>query len=241
MKQIYILCLAAVLTSCTAYRLPSFSNQSWHVDPLSGNAVGSSGIELAFGSEWLVRDTSLIQNPTRMLDYPGLTSYLAGGISQFPEIVVDSVYFYNPHRGLLFVTYHQAKPLKPTSEISLVNDTAAAYSKEYSRIFGNMTTYIEDTGWEKGPEESVYTNIHYSPRNKMFVLLQRIPYKGKNIAVFHIRTTKPKKGKWWQEYPRGTFWKIDLGNTDNLESISSFLHSSRTTAVSNLRLSQPKE
>lgn len=243
MKHIfkYTICLFVALTSCTANKLPIFSNQTWHVDCISGNAVSSSGMKFSFGSEWLIRDTTLIQTPTQIHKYPQLESYLAKVISQFPEISIDSIYFYNPARGLLFATYHQEKALKPTAEIKLYNDTVSCYSNDYSRIFGNMTTYIEDTGWEIGPVESVYTNLHYSPKNKEVVLLQRIPYNGNNIAVYHIRITQPTKGKWWNNYPRGMFWKTDLGNTDNLEIISSFLHSSRTTAVSNLNLAHPKK
>lgn len=194
-----------------------------------------------FGSEWLIRDTTLIQTPTQMQKYPKLESYLAKAISQFPEISIDSIYFYNPARGLLFASYHQEKALKPTAEIELYNDTAPCYSKDYSRIFGNMTTNVDGAGWEIGPVESVYTNLHYSPKGKEVVLLQRIPYNENSIAVYHIRATRPRKGKWWNDYPRGMFWETDLGNTDNLEIISSFLHSSRTTAVSNLNLAHPKK
>ena len=235
------MCLIVALTSCTTYKLPVFSNQTWHIDHMSGNAVSSSDMKFGFGSEWLIRDTTLIQTSTQMQKYPKLECFLAKVISQFPEIYIDSIYFYNPTRGLLFAAYHQEKALKPTAEIKLYNDTASCYSKDYSRIFGNMTTYIEETGWENGPRESVYTNLHYSPKNKEVVLLQRIPYKGNNLAVFHIRVTQPTKGKWWNDYPRGMFWETDLGDTNNLETISSFLHSSRTTAVSNLNLTLPKE
>ena len=52
---------------------------------------------------------------------------------------------------------------------------------------------------------------------------------------------RPTKGKWWIDYPRGMFRTTDVGNIDNLETISLFLQSSRTTAVSNLNLAFPKE
>ena len=243
MKQIliYIVCLVAALSSCTANKIPAFSNQTWHIDHISGNAVSSSGMKFSFGSEWLIRDTTLIQTPTQMQKYPKLESYLAKVISQFPEIAIDSIYFFNPARSLLFAAYHQEKELKPTSEIKLYNDSVTYYIKDYAHVFGNMTTHIEDTGWETGPVESVYTNLHYNPKGKEVVLLQRIPFKGHNIAVFHIWATIPMKGKWWIDYPRGMFRTTDLGNTDNLETISLFLQSSRTTAVSNLNLALPKE
>ena len=238
---IYIICLVAALTSCTTNKIPIFSNQKWHIDHISGNAVSSSGMKFSFGSEWLIRDTTLIQTPAQMLKYPKLESYLAKVISQFPEIVIDSVYFFNPARRLLFAAYHQEKELKPTSEIKLYNDSVTYYIKDYARVFGNMTTNIDDTGWETGPVESVYTNLHYNPKRKEVVLLQRIPYGGHNIAVYHIWATIPTKGKWWNDYPRGMFRTTDLGNTENLETISLFLQSSRTTAVSNLNLALPKE
>lgn len=243
MRQIliYTMCLVATLTSCTTNKLPIFSNQTWHIDHISGNAVSSSGMKFGFGSEWLIRDTTLIQTSTQMQKYPKLESYLAKIISEFPEISIDSIYFFNPARRLLFAAYHQEKALKPTTEIKLYNDTASYYIKDYARIFGDMTTYIEDTGWKTGPEESVYTNIHYNPKGKELVLLQRVPYKGHNIAVFHIWATIPKKGKWWNDYPRGMFRSTDLGNPDNMEIISSFILESRTTAVSNLNLILPKE
>lgn len=219
-------------------KLPPFSKQVWHVDPYNGHAISSSGLELGFGFEWMVTDTILFQTPAQISSYPKLAHYLANGISQFPELAVDSIYFYNPYRGLLFATYHQIKPLKPTIEISLYNDSTPVYSKEYARIFGDIDTYVEDTGWENGPESSVYSNMHYSKKNRQFVLLQRIPYNGMDIAVFHICSTKPKKRKWWEDYPYYIFWNTDLGNTDNIEHIASYLHSARTVAVANLRTVQ---
>ena len=243
MKQIliYMIWIMVTLPSCTTTKLPIFSNQIWHVDPISGHAISSSGMELGFGSEWLIRDTTLIQSSTQMQKYARLEDFLVKVISRFPEISADSIYFYNPARGLLFASYHQEKALKPTAEIRLYNDTSSYFGKDYSRIFGDMTTYIEESGWEMGPGGLVYTNLYYSPKDKELVILQRIPYKGDNLAVYHIRATIPRKGKWWRDYPRGTFWKIDLGDTNNLEAISTFLHSSRTTAVSNLNLTLPKD
>lgn len=237
------LCVAALgvcLASCTVHRLPPFSSQQWHVDTYSGNAVGSSGLEFAFGSEWMITDTTLMQNPGQLARYPKLSSYLAKAIAQFDGIEVDSIYFYNPHRNLLFAAYHQTKPLKPTSEISLVDESEFVYSREYSRIFGKITTHIDDDGWENGPSGSVYSNVRYLPRNKQLVMLQRIPSGEKNIAVFQILTSIPKRGKWWEEYPRGTFANFDPGNPDNIEKISLIVQSWRNVAVSNLQLALPK-
>lgn len=219
-------------------KLPPFSRQHWRVDPRNGHAISSSGLELGFGYEWRVTDTILFQTPARIATYPKLAHYLANGISQFPEIAVDSIYFYNPYRRLLFATYHQVKSLKPTIEISLHNDSIPVYSKEYARIFGHIDTHVEDTGWENGPISSVYSNMRYSKKDRQFVLLQRIPYRGKNIAVFHICTSRPKKGKWWEDYPYYIFWRTDFGNTDNIEHIASYLHNARTVAVANLKLAK---
>ncbi len=231
-----LLLLCICLASCTPARIPAFSTQHWHVDSITGNAVSSSGLELGFGSEWLITHTSLIQTPEQLNAYPALASFLADGISQFDEIVVDSIYFYNPHRGLLFVTYHQLKPLKPDSEISLYDETSEIYSKEYARIFGNETSFIDDDSWLDGPVNTVFTNVRFRPGKKKLVLLQRIPYNGTDIAVIQIAKTQPKKGKWWEDYPRGTFWTMDLGDPDNVSRLTSFLHSARSTAVANLRL-----
>lgn len=233
----YILSFWMCITSCATHKLPEFSSQHWHIDSYSGNAISTSGMELALGSEWLLTDNSILQTSEQIAPYPDLSSHIAEAIAQFPEIKVDSILFYSPRRKLLFATYHQVKPLKPTTEIFLYDDLSDA---EYTRLFGYQNTNIDDSGWENGPSNSVYTNVHYRPKNKQIVLLQRIPYQGNNIAVFHIWTTIPRKGKWWEKYPRGTFWNINLGNTDNIESISSVLHSSRTVAVSNLRLASSK-
>lgn len=231
-----ILAACVYLTSCTTQQLPAFSHQHWHVDSYSGNAISSSGLELSFGSEWMITDTTLMQTSEQIAYFPKLSAYLADGIAQFSEIETDSILFYNPHRGLLFVTYHQKKPLKPTSEIYLYDETTDVYSKEYSRLFGNKTTHIDEDGWENGPINSVYTNVRYRPRHKQAVILHRIPGKNNNIAVFQILTTNPQKGKWWENYPSGTFWNIDLGNTDNIDRISAVLHSSQNLAVENLKL-----
>lgn len=229
-----ICCSGLLLASCGTQRLPSFSSERWSVDGRSGDAVSTTGLELGFGFDWMVTDTTLIQSDEEMARYPKLAEFLGKGIALFPEITVDSLLLYNPERGLLFATYHQNKPLKPTAEISLYDESMAVYSKEFARIFGWMDTYIEEKGWENGPENSVYSNMHYDKKKRQFVLLQRIPYREMNIAVFHICASRPKRGAWWEEYPGGVFWNIDLGNTDNIEHISSYLNSARTVAVSNL-------
>lgn len=72
-------------------------------------------MELAFGSEWMVTDTTLMQTTEQIAVFPKLSRHLVEGIAQFPEVKVDSILFYNPHRGLLFVSYHQIMPLKPTA------------------------------------------------------------------------------------------------------------------------------
>lgn len=196
-----------LLSSCTSSRgflngngkgLPPFSRQVWTVDPRNGHAKSSSGLELGFGFKWMVTDTILLQTHDQISHYPKFKDYLAKALRKFPEIVVDSIYFYDLSRGLLFVEYHQVKPLKPAAEIYLYDDSIPVYSKEYARIFGVSYTHIDDTGWENGPDCSVYSNIHYSKKDKQFILLQRIPFKERNIAVFHICTTIPKKGKWWE-------------------------------------------
>ncbi len=227
------------LLSCkTAYHLPSFSSQRWHVDSYSGNAVSTSGLEFGFGSEWMLTDTTLIQTPEQMNEYSKLEPYLAKALSEFKEITVDSIYFYNPHRGLLFVEYHQEKPLMPTSEIMLCKDLSGVYSPEFTRLFGIQVPYDkEDGGWESGgPSKSVYSNVRFKPKKKELILLQRIPYRGKNIAVLQIHKTNEKKGKWWEEYPRGTFSSTDFGDLNNIGTISHILQSSRTCAVVNLTL-----
>lgn len=229
------------LASCTTKILPPFSTQKWFVDSYSGNAVSNSGLELSFGSEWMITDSTLMQSHCDLAVFPKLSEHLVDGIAQFPEIEVDSILFYNPHRGLLFTTYHQVRPLKPTSEIYLYDETTGAYSIEYARLFGRQYTAIDDSGWENGPTNSVYTNVHYRPKEKRIVLLQRIPYNGHNIAVFQICRTIPKGGKWRENYPAGTFWNTDLGDTDNIERIANMLHSSRNLAVENLKLSLAKQ
>lgn len=229
--------VALMLASCSTHKLPAFSNQQWHVDAYSGNAVSTSGLELAFGSEWMLKDTTLMQSLRQIEDFPKLSELLVYGIARFPEIEVDSILFYNPHRRLLFTTYHQVKPLKPTSEIYLHDETSGAYCEEYARIFGNQYTSIDYSGWENGPTNSVYTNVHYRPKDKCIVLLMRIPNNDQNIAVFQILASIPKGSKWWEGYPRGTFMSVDFGNTDNIETISNLVQWSRNTAVENLRLS----
>lgn len=232
-KFIFILAIA-LLTSCTTATLAPFSGQSWHVDAYTGKAVSDRGMELAFGSEWMICDTTLIQSAEQLSAYPKLEKHLAKGIAEFPEIIVDSIYFYNPARGLLFASYHHIRPLKPNSEIYLYNDTDQVYSKEYARIFGQMTTAIDDDGWEDGPQNSVYTNTRYRPDKKQLVLLHRIPYHGSCLAIFQVCHSKSKHWNWNQGYPPGTLWNIDLGDPDNLMIITAFIQAARTTAVSNL-------
>ncbi|MDE6278137.1 MAG: hypothetical protein K2M06_08525 [Muribaculaceae bacterium] len=180
---------ALALVSCSTHKLPAFSNQQWYVDTRNGNTISTSGLELAFGNEWMIKDTTLFQPLRQIENFPKLADYLAYGITRFPEIQVDSILFYQPARGLLFTTYHQVKPLKP------------------------------------------------SPKDNRMVLLQHIPYKDQNIAVFQIWASIPKGGKWWNEFPRGTFMNVDFGNLGNVGKISNLLQWSRNTAVENLRLS----
>ncbi len=238
--NLLIVAASLSLSSCTTTTLPPFSSENWHVDEYSGHAVGTSGLELAFGSEWMITDTTLLRSTEHISVFPKLADHLLAGISRFPEIAVDSILFYNPHRGLLFTEYHQVQPLKPTSEIFAYDDSPGVYSKEYARLFGRQYTSIDDMGWENGPTNSVYTNVHYAPKDKRIVLLQRIPYKDKNIAVFQIWQSIPRRGKWWEDYPRGTFLNVDFGNSNNIEKVANLLESSRNMAVENLKLSLSK-
>ncbi len=233
----FIMLVSVCLTSCTSPHLPAFSTQTWHVDAYTGNAVSSAGLEVAFGAEWMITDTTLIQTSARMADFPKLADFLAAGIAQFPEIAVDSVLFYNPHRGLLFATYHQLRPLKPATEICLYDEPGGAYSPEFAKLFGRQYTHMDDSGWENGPENSVYTNAHYRPAKKQIVSLQRIPFRDCNIAVFQIWATGAKGSGHPGDYPPGTFWNIDLGDTDNIEIVSAALQASRNLAVENLKIS----
>lgn len=229
------------LSACATYTLPAFCSQHWHVDSQSGHAVSSSGLEVAFGSGWMITDTTLLQSTPQITNFPKLSEHLARGMALFPEIAVDSILFYNPHRRLLFATYHQTAPLKPTSETYLYDEDSDVYSKEHARLFGRHYTSIDDTGWEEGPSHTVYTNVRYRPKEKRLVLLQRIPYAGSNIAVFQICETVPKRGRWWADYPPGTFWNTDLGKPESIERISQLLHSSRNLAVENLKLTLTKQ
>lgn len=235
-----VLAIEACLASCSTHKLPPFSSQEWLVDPYSGNAVSTSGLELAFGSEWMIMDTTLMQSPQHIAGYPELSAHLANGIAQFPEIKVDSILFYNPHRRLLFVSYHQFKPLKPTSEITLYEENGRAYSEEYARLFGNMTTYIDDSMWENGPINSAYINMRYIPGKKLLAVLTRFP-GDENIAVLQVRSINQKAKKWSANYPAGTIMYIDLGNLSKFEQVSSFLQSSRNLAVENLKLILSKQ
>lgn len=228
--------ISLLCASCASTNLPPFSSQSWHIDTKSGHAVSDRGTELAFGSDWMITDTALIQSDEQVATYPKLATYLAAGLSTFNEIAIDSVLFYHPSRGLLFATYHQTVPLKPAAEIAAYNEGENAYSKEYARIFGHIYTHIDDTGWEAGPDSTVFSNTRYNAKRKQFVMLQRLPNAAADIAVFVFRTQLPKKGKWWEEYPRGTFWRLDPGESDNLERISTFIHFTRSLAVENLKI-----
>lgn len=225
-----------MLASCKTAVLPPFSGQRWHVDTYTGHAVSDRGMELGFGSEWMVVDTTLIQSADQLAPYPELEKHLAREAAEFPEIAVDSILFYNPARGLLFATYHQDKPLKPSSELWAYNDTVPVYSEEHAKIFGQISTWVDDDGWENGPESSAYRNIRYKPGKKQLVLLHRVPYRGQNLAIFQMCKSRPGHGRAWAQYPIYPFWDIDLGNPGNIEYLSLFLQAARTTAVVNLQL-----
>lgn len=110
---LFYLQFALWLMSCSTHHLPQFTAERWHVDTSTGHAVSTSGQELAFGGEWMITPNTLIFTAEQMDDYPKLSTYLADGVAQFNEIEVDSVLFYHPHRGLLFVEYHQINHCGP--------------------------------------------------------------------------------------------------------------------------------
>ncbi len=240
MKTFTLIIIAAALglASCSSPRLPMFSTQKWHVDSYSGHAVNTAGQELAFGCEWWIADTALIQTREQLAVYPKLEGFLAKNIAQFPEIEVDSILFFNPARGLLFVNYHPVKSLRPTAETYLYDESGSVYSEEYARLFGMRYRYVDESGWEDVPTKSVYTNIKFLPGKRQLILLHRLPSKKGNIAVFNFMVTKPGRGKWWEEYPRGTFTTVDLKNPEGLYSISHFIHSSGNLAVENMKVLQ---
>lgn len=163
---------ALLLASCRSVTLPPFSEQQWHIDKYSGHAVSNAGMELAFGSEWLVTDTTLVQNDGQLNQYQALRPYLKDALDLFPEITVDSILFYNPHRGLVFALYHQDKPMKPVTQIiDNKNQDNCDWLRQHNNVYGTLSAYIEDGEWEAGPETSVFTNLRYKRRKKLIVQL----------------------------------------------------------------------
>lgn len=232
--------LTLLLASCSSVTLPPFSAQNWHIDKYSGHAVSNDGMDLAFGSEWLVTDTTLIQNDECFTRYPALRPYLNDALGLFPEISVDSILFYNPHRGLVFALYHQEKPMKPVTQIfDNKNQDNCDWLRQYNSVYGTVESYIEDGEWESGPVMSVFTNLRYNRHKKLVVQLQRVPYCGQDLAIFSIYRTRPKNFR-REDFPGYPFWNRDLGDFENFEVIGNVLHNGRTHAIENLRLGRRK-
>lgn len=236
-----------LLTSCHSAKLLTFSGRTWRMSGIN-HAVSNDGMELSFGSPWLLTNMDmLIQSEEEIEAYPEMKVHLRKAFSLYPEIEVDSIYFYNPARKLVFASYHQRKPLKPITELCEAPeekdlDGKNTYEKMkpyYDEVFGRTYAWSDIDGWQKGPTQSVYFNLRKNKRDKLMVQLQRLPYNDGSLAIFSILQTEPKKYH-SENFPMNPYWKYDINELETIELISFWLHGSQTYAIDNLRLGKNK-
>lgn len=212
------------MMSCSSCKSITFSHQRWNIEKASGNVVSSdSTMKFTFGHNFLVDPAmTIISNRDSLSNYPGVEEYIQKICASF-AIRVDSVLFYAPIYGVLFVEYTDlSSPLPPHSI------TADMEKHSYST---SWMRNIEEERWDRGKKE-MYTNIVLHKYNKQLLVLDRFSYGNKNIGRISILQTNLRKLK-KMGLPQWTFHWADLTKPRSLEIIADFFKTRREVSIEN--------
>lgn len=225
-----IMTLSFMLMGCSGVKNVPFSSNEWRVHPISGYVENSdSTCSFNLCSDKVECELLLIDSDTDALGYKGLKPYL-NKICSHLEVNCDSILLYAPTKGLLFVEISENTPWKPRSQSANLST-----DKPY-------TAWIRDNDvedWNRKPDE-IYTNVVLDHRAKQLLVIDRITYDERNIAIIHIIQTETQKFK-RMGLPLWSGTWADVTDPTCLEPISNWIEGHRKVALENYRRGQMRD
>lgn len=225
---VYIIAaLSLILTGCAGVRNIPFTSDEWRVHPISGYVENiDSTYSFSICSDMNESELLLIDSDTDALGYKGVKPYL-NKICSHLEVVCDSIVLYAPTKGLLIVEISENTPWKPRSQ-------SAYLSSEKSYTEWVRDDDVED--WNRKSDE-IYTNVILDKRAKQLLIIDRLTYDEKDLAIIHIiQTETPKFKRMGLPLWSGTW--ADVTDPTCLEPISNWIEGHRKLALENYRRGQ---
>ena len=225
-----IIALSLILTGCAGVKNVPFSSDVWRVHPISGYIENSdSTCSFNLCSDKVECELLLIDSDTDALGYKGLKPYL-NKICSHLEVNCDSILLYAPTKGLLFVEISENTPWKPRSQ-------SANLSNEKPYTAWVRDDDVED--WNRKSDE-IYTNVILDKRAKHILVIDRLTYDEKDIAIIHIVQTETTKFR-RMGLPLWSGTWADVTDPTCLEPISNWIEGHRKVAIDNYRIGQMRD
>lgn len=225
-----IVALSLILTGCAGVKNVPFSSDVWRVHPTSGYIENSdSTCSFNLCSDMVECELLLIDSDTDALGYKGLKPYL-NKICSHLEVNCDSILLYAPTKGLLFVKISENTPWKPRSQ-------SANLSSEKPYTAWVRDNDVED--WNRKSDE-IYTNVILDKRAKHLLVIDRITYDERDLAIIHIIQTETQKFR-RMGLPLWSGTWADVTDPTCLEPISNWIEGHRKVALENYRRGQMRD
>ena len=215
-----IVALSLILTGCAGVKNVPFSSDVWRVHPTSGYIENSdSTCSFNLCSDMVECELLLIDSDT----------YL-NKICSHLEVNCDSILLYAPTKGLLFVEISENTPWKPRSQ-------SANLSSEKPYTAWVRDNDVED--WNRKSDE-IYTNVILDKRAKHLLVIDRITYDERDLAIIHIIQTETQKFR-RMGLPLWSGTWADVTDPTCLEPISNWIEGHRKVALENYRRGQMRD
>jgi len=225
-----IVALSLILTGCAGVKNVPFSSDVWRVHPTSGYIENSdSTCSFNLCSDMVECELLLIDSDTDALGYKGLKPYL-NKICSHLEVNCDSILLYAPTKGLLFVEISENTTWKPRSQ-------SANLSSEKPYTAWVRDNDVED--WNRKSDE-IYTNVILDKRAKHLLVIDRITYDERDLAIIHIIQTETQKFR-RMGLPLWSGTWADVTDPTCLEPISNWIEGHRKVALENYRRGQMRD
>lgn len=225
-----IVALSLILTGCAGVKNVPFSSDVWRVHPTSGYIENSdSTCSFNLCSDKVECELLLIDSDTDALGYKGLKPYL-NKICSHLEVNCDSILLYAPTKGLLFVEISENTPWKPRSQSANLSS-----EKPYTALVRDDD--VED--WNRKSDE-IYTNVILDKRAKQLLVIDRITYDERDLAIIHIIQTETQKFR-RMGLPLWSGTWADVTEPTCLEPISNWIEGHRKVALENYRRGQMRD
>ncbi len=219
--------LSMFMVGCASVRNVSFSSHSWRINPISGTVESNdSTYSFTICSNVIESELPLIGNDKETQPHKGLKVYL-NTICSHIDVQCDSILFYAPTKGLLVVGITEDKIWKPRSQSGNVL-TENPY-----------TIWVRDDDeddWNRKPEE-IYTNVILDKVAKQILVIDRLTYEERDLAIIHIIQTETKKFRSMNLPVWSGTW-ADVTDPSCFEPISNWIEGHRKVAFENYRRGQ---